>query len=483
MLRAACSVFRIIAILAIFAATSEVHAASQRLHRYTVTLDDQLSVIQVRACFDGAAPSMLVAQSLDASTVLEDAAPVGGKKKLEPNGTELRLGTLPNDSCITYRSNLNELRGGHERGGAPTRHVGADLVTDLGLWLWRPEPLGADEDVEVSFILPPETAVSAPWQLVATPNSPPKYRIGHSPYDWPGAVSFGHFTEQNIAAGGAQIHLAVLDGRPKTDVQQMTRAVEQAASAVMTLYGRFPVPSLQVEIVPGARGNEPVPSAYVLRGGGPSAHFFINQRRPAAEFDKDWTMVHELSHLLLPFIRSEDAWLSEGTASYYQNVLRARVGSIAPLDAWQALHVNFIRGSSSMPGVTLADATERMYRTGEFMRVYWEGAAIILMADQRLRAGSAGKESLDTALEKLQRCCLSPNIGWRASDLFDKLDALTETSVFGDLYREYVGSETFPDLSETYRLLGLRPNRTGVLELIDDAPQRADRDAIMRTPR
>ena len=32
-----------------------------------------------------------------------------------------------------------------------------------------------------------------------------------------------------------------------------------------------------------------------------------------------------------------------------------------------------------------ADAIERMHREGAYMRVYWEGAALMLMADQRLR--------------------------------------------------------------------------------------------------
>ena len=42
-----------------------------------------------------------------------------------------------------------------------------------------------------------------------------------------------------------------------------------------------------------------------------------------------------------------------------------------------------------------------MYRNGAFMRVYWEGAAIMLLADQRLRARTQGSQSLDTALDAL----------------------------------------------------------------------------------
>ena len=37
----------------------------------------------------------------------------------------------------------------------------------------------------------------------------------------------------------------------------------------------------------------------------------------------DWTASHEFAHLLLPYV--SDKWVSEGVASYYQNVLQARV--------------------------------------------------------------------------------------------------------------------------------------------------------------
>ena len=237
----------------------------------------------------------------------------------------------------------------------------------------------------------------------------------------------------------------------------------------------------QLVVVPGARGNEPVPWAYVLRGGAPAAHFFINQRRPLAEFLSDWTAVHELSHLLLPYVRPEDAWLSEGTASYYQNVLRARAGMIPVGEAWQKLHSGFRRGMKSMPGVTLADATERMFRDGAFMRVYWEGAAMMLLADQRLRSRTGGAQSLDSALARLRTCCLSPDTGWQARELFAKLDELTQTRVFGELYEAHVASAAFPPVADAYRLLGLELEDEGEsIHMLDAAPEIAFRDAIMR---
>jgi hypothetical protein len=453
-------------------------ALAQRLHRYFVAVDEDLAGLQVHACFVGHLPARLVAESLDASLALERASREGTPKRLEPNGTELRLGNVPDDSCVDYRVNLVEFAGRHQHGGNPTRRVGADLITDVGLWFWRPEILSDDEDIEVSFSLPPGIEVSAPWQRTEDARAGVSYRVGHSAYDWPGTVAFGHFIEHVVPVAGSNLHVAVLDGRPKVDEQQIVGWLQGAANAVARLYGRFPVPSLQVVVVPGARGAGPVPSAYVLRGGGPGAHFFINQRRPIEEFLADWSAVHELSHLLLPYVHSEDAWLSEGLASYYQNVLRARSGIITTQQAWQNMHTAFQRARREAGAITLADATERMYRTGDFMRVYWAGAAIMLLADERLRVASGGTQSLDGILERFQRD-QSTEIGWHANDLLRQFDRIAGGSIFSQLYEEQIKSEAFPDLTEVYRLFGLQIGAEGQLTVGESAPRQAERDAIM----
>lgn len=456
-----------------------VNAAAERVHKYLVSVDSDLSAISVHACFAGRAPERLVAASLDASLALEHARREGARKPLEPNGAELRLGAQPDDVCIDYRVNLHESPGRHQHGGNPTRRVGSDLITDVGLWFWRPETLAADEDIEVAFTLPEGISVSAPWQRAPEAAIGAGYRVGRSAYDWPATVALGHFTEHTVLVPGGELHVAILDGRPKVNEAQIIDWLQRAADAVAQLYGRFPVASLQVVVVPGARGAEPVPSAYVLRGGGPGAHFFVNQRRPIEEFLSDWSAVHELSHLFLPYINSSDAWLSEGVASYYQHILRARAGIINAGEAWQSMHSAFQRARVDENGVTLAAATERMYRNGDFMRVYWEGAAIMLLADERLRERSGGRQSLDTVLEQLQRCCLAPDVGWHAEDLFRRLDELAGGSVFGELFAEQVQSGVFPDLAQLYRELGLQARADGKLTTDETAPHRGDRDAIM----
>jgi predicted metalloprotease with PDZ domain len=170
--------------------------------------------------------------------------------------------------------------------------------------------------------------------------------------------------------------------------------------------------------------------------------------------------------------------VSEGLATYYQNVLRARSGRLSAQQAWSELDSGFLRGSKEATDLTLAEATERMYRSGLFMKVYWSGTAIMLMADLHLRQLSNGTQSLDTALAALGGCCLDSPREWDGAELFAKLDALTGTTVFTSLLDKYVNSTQFPDLSSAYRELGLMPAVDGV-SLVADAPFANLRDAIM----
>ena len=453
------------------------HAEPARLHHYIVAVDQSLTTLRVRACFSGTPPRRLVAASTEAEDALERAELEGAKRAFATNGTEMRLGSLPDGACIAYAVDLGRFTE-NSRKARSAQRVGGDLVTDPGTWFWRPDVLEADEDIDVEFELPAGISASTPWQIIALEGRVVN-RVGHSPYDWPAAIAFGRFNERVLELPQARLRVAVL-GESRLEQARVTNWLRRAAAAVTTLYGRFPVPAVQILVVPGAQGKEAVPWAYVLRGGGVSAHFFVNQNRPGDELDADWTAVHELSHLLLPYVLSTDAWLSEGAASYYEHVLRARTGAIDAQEAWQRIHDGFKRGMQSARGQSLADATERMYRSGAFLRVYWEGAAIMLLADQRLRSRTRGAQSLDSALDALQRCCLSPEVGWSGREVFRKLDELTGTTVFAELYEEYVRSPALPDVAEADRLLGLQVTADGKVVLLDEAPQRTARDAIMR---
>ncbi len=450
---------------------------AERLHHYAVSINPELTRLAVKACFNGSPPDRLVAESLDASVALIGVWNEETGKQISPSGA-IPLKSIADDGCVRYEVDVSRPIKRHDRTGGKVRRVGKDVAVSVGLWLWRPERLGADEDIELVFELPPSVAVSVPWSRVDGRDKA-TFRLGRTPSDWPAWSAFGYFTEKLAEVGGSQLRIAILEGSPAVNREDIGAWVVDAAGMVGGLYGRFPYQHAQVLVVPNARVREPAPWAYVTRGGGPGIHFVINQRRPINEFYDDWTAAHEFSHLFLPFVSSTEAWVSEGLATYYQNVLRARAGRLTPQTAWQNLHAGFGRGRREAEHLTLSEATQRMYRSRLFMKVYWSGTAIMLLADVRLRKQSGGAQSLDTALAALNSCCFEPQREWRARELFAKLDELTGTAVFTTLLDEYGDSKRFPDLSATYSELGLEPYGGRGMRLASDAPYANLRDAIM----
>jgi len=458
-------------------AAGNARAETQRLHRYQIAIDEELSTLSVRACFDGEPPAELVAESLDAPLALIDARVEGGRRSIEPSGS-LSLRQVPPGGCLVYSVNVSRPIRQHDRTDGKVRRLGRDLLTSIGLWLWRPAALAESEDVELTFLLREGMSVSAPWKPLGGTPGRAVFRLGRSPHDEPAYVAFGRFQEREIPVGGARLRLAVLEGTPPVQVEEMSDWLADAAEAVARLHGRFPVSQAQVLVVPDARGGEPTPWAHVVRGGAPAVHFFVNQRRPIEEFYGDWTAVHEFSHLLLPLVNRDDAWLYEGIATYYQNVLRARAGRISAQEAWTMMNSGFQRGRADATGMTLAQATESMYRNGAYMRVYWEGTALMLMADVRLRQMTGGKQSLDTALAGLAECCNATERAWSARELLARLDAINGTHVFGDLYEQHVAARAFPDLAPAYRALGIALEG-GTIAFSESGRERQLRDAIM----
>jgi len=191
-----------------------------------------------------------------------------------------------------------------------------------------------------------------------------------------------------------------------------------------------------------------------------------------------WVPVHEFSHLATPFIDRDDAWLSEGIATYYQEVLRARAGLQTAEQAWSNLDDGFSRGDRDGSGRSIAEESRAMSETAAFRRVYWAGAAIALMADLEIRDRSDGERSLDDALEHLNACCATRDRPMTGQEAIERLDEV-EAGAFGTIARRHLGSSEFPRLEVAYRRLGLARSASGEMRLLADPEPRALRDAVM----
>ena len=283
--------------------------------------------------------------------------------------------------------------------------------------------------------------------------------------------------ERTLRAGDSALQVSVIgvdDARRRAQLQDWLAEVAQAQ---LTAFGRYPLHSARVRIEQVAReaardDESPVPWGQTLRRGDTAVLLFVRDDATPAELRADWTAIHELSHLFHPYMGRDGRWLSEGLASYYQNVLRARAGLLTPERAWELLDAGFGRGRRETSGTPLVELSRTHEGT---MRVYWAGAAFWLQADVALRRDHA--TSLDAVLSKYADCCLSGTGETAPTQFIAELDRLSGTKVFSSHYARFAQSREFPSLDATYADLAIT-RRNGELRFGQDGSGAGLRRAI-----
>lgn len=449
-------------------------------HVYDIAVDAELRHFDIRACFADGLPERLIADhplAADATSAFRYTLD-GNVVARTSTGQLLQLPVPSDDGCIGWQVDLDTVAA-VERLNTGYR-TDASLLLAPGTWFWRPPTLTANRELVLRFHLPRPMQISAPWTKV--PDEMPgvvAFRHNHSPLDWPALMAIGNFPTRSIKVVGGELQLAVVDGPADVATDHVEGWLRTAALSVAELWGAFPADHLQLLVIPVSDGRDAAPWAQTTRGGGAAAHFYMNARSTPQMLREDWIATHELAHFALPFIRRSDAWLSEGFASYYQHVLRARSGQLTEQQAWAALYEGFSRGNRDTEYDTLQDDTLYMHSRGRVMRVYWSGAAIAFLADVELRLKSDGEWSLDRVLQEFRACCRGRERTWSAREVFGKFDEIAGTDLFDRLYRHNVYSRHFPRLAETWAALGVKTG-SGELRLREDAPLASVRAAIMQ---
>jgi len=437
----------------------------------TAEFPDSLKLVRVELCFEGSTPDRLYRHPR--ANDWSDGIYHGDKRLNTPGYDDsIELPGLPDNSCIHWQVNLLSALARKDNRLILSKR--GDLVMNADLWFWKGS---RNRDLLVKIKLPRGMSFSTPWAPMADNDEYLTFRPDSTPATWETKVAIGRFDIQAIDIPGAQIRLAIPGNLSEEQNEKFRVWTEESVLAVSSVYGRFPQAQPQVLVIPIGKSRKASLFAQVVRGGGLAAVLLVDENRPLEEFTNDWKATHEFSHMLLPYISRRDRWLSEGLASYYQNVLRARNGRLTESQAWQKLFEGFQRGEEGTHGGSLAQATRDGWRST--MRVYWSGAALMLKADMQLRNSSSGRQSLDTALKSLWSCCLENGKTWRAKEMFTQLDELTETRIFMSLYNEYVHAEGFPDMRDTWKLLGVI-TRNERVSLSDDARLAGVRKAIMK---
>ena len=452
--------------------------------RYEVEVDPTLSVLRVALCFEGQPPASLRPISSDGRGFLVSAVDQRGRALRTRDGI-IDLAALGGDRCLAYTVDLAlAVR------RLPMAHRLPDaIVLSHAVWLWTPS--APPPRAELSFLLPRGVSVATPWLRLArsTPlrssdeGGPPtsrveSYLLDESAFRFHAPVAFGALEEHLFSVGETEVTAVVLPGRLSLDAADLQHCLGTTMQAIGELVGGFPTPRLQVYVMP-VGGEDPVAFGIVHRGGGASVFLMIRQDATAEEVLTHWVLVHEMMHLTLPMVRSEDAWLTEGLATYYQEVLLARMGHQSSADTWSRLREGLARGAAATaraPAQTLADATLSMHATRGYDRVYWSGTAFALELDIALRLQG---RSLDDVLRAMPRAIVRSSRMLSGEELAQAMDATVGGQTVITLYRQYRDRRDFPSVDRLLRPLGVRTAAVADAVELVDAERSALRDAIL----
>jgi hypothetical protein len=288
-------------------------------------------------------------------------------------------------------------------------------------------------------------------------------RGNRMPYD-----AFEQLPKTDLDVPGGVIHVGFAPGDIALPREKVMEWIKISAKAVSTYYGRFPVSSLKLLMVPVNGPRVRGGTTWAYRG----AAIRVLLGRDASEDDlrRDWIMVHEMVHLALPDMAERHAWLSEGLAVYIEPIARVQAGDMAARDVWQAMMRDMPKG--------LPEAGDQgLDNTDTWGRRYWGGAMFCLLADVEIRKATNNRFGLQDAMRGVIAAGGNHEKDWPIERVLATADKAVGVDVMTRLHREMGAKPVSPDLAALWRDLGLRP-RSEALEFDDSAPLAAIRKAI-----
>lgn len=274
---------------------------------------------------------------------------------------------------------------------------------------------------------------------------------------------------ETLALAGSRIELQFSEGFDAALISRARLWVEQSGQAIVSYFGRFPQPQVELLMLPtdggGVRGGTTfgMPSPYVrLR---------LGTETSAEQFHDDWVLVHEMVHLAVPRVPRSQSWLQEGLATYVEGVARARAGLLPVQTLWAAM-------VHDMPQGLPRSGDEGLDHTPTWGRTYWGGAIFSLLADVKIRQRSGGKLGLEHALRGVLAAGGSYAVAWPLTRTLDVADAAIGQHTFSELYALMKDCPAPVDLAALWQDLGVRATGRDSASFDDSAPLAAIRRAI-----
>jgi hypothetical protein len=284
--------------------------------------------------------------------------------------------------------------------------------------------------------------------------------------------AFDRLPASPINVGGAALNVAFAPGEFALPRSALIAWLERSAKAVSVYYGRFPVASVRLLIVPAPGSGVQKGTSFGYRGA--AIRLIIGSDTGEAELRNDWVVVHEMTHLALPDLPDPHLWLAEGLATYVEPIARVQAGDLTAEQIWGDMVRDMPKG---LPGT----GDRGLDHTPTWGRTYWGGAMFCLLADIEIRKQTGNKAGLQQALRGIVDAGGNMAQVWPIERIFGVGDEATGTTVLADLYDKMRAQPYAPDLDALWRELGVVVRHGGVT-FDDRAPLAAIRQAIAAKP-
>ncbi len=256
------------------------------------------------------------------------------------------------------------------------------------------------------------------------------------------------------------VMLAFAPGKIDLPREAILDWIARAANSVTTYYGRFPVPSARLLIVPvegsGVRGG--TSWGY----GGAAIRMLLGRGASREDLDADWMLTHEMVHLALPDVAESHLWLAEGLAVYIEPIARVQAGYLTPKTIWTDMARDMQKGLPAA-GDRGLDASHSWAST------YWGGALFCLLADIGYRRATGDRRGLQQAMRGVLEAGGDHEVSWPIAKILGAADKAAGAPVMAPLYDRMRAKAVMTDLPDLWRKLGVEPSGDGV-RFHDDAP-------------
>ncbi len=271
-----------------------------------------------------------------------------------------------------------------------------------------------------------------------------------------------------LLVGGSKIDVGIESGEMKLTHAELLHWVQSAAEAVATYYGRYPVPRVQLRIIPGDGSGVRHGQTFGYAGG--LIKIRVGEQTQVAELANDWMLTHEMVHLSFPSMADEHHWIEEGIAVYVEPIARIQANQMGTEQMWADLVHDMPKGEPQ-------EGDRGLDHTHSWARTYWGGALFCFVADVEVRKQTHNQKGLQDALRGILDAGGDITHDWELPKTLKIGDQATGTSVLSDLYDKWKDNPVQVDLASLWKELGIVAEGRSV-RFVEDVPLAAVRRAI-----